>query len=46
LYFAVIQGLAISRYSVPLRTLDGAQQQDIFPSAGAVMRLFQMHEQD
>jgi AcrR family transcriptional regulator len=46
LYFAVIQGLAISRYSVPLRTLDGAQQQEIFPSAGAVMRLFQMHEQD
>jgi AcrR family transcriptional regulator len=45
LYFAVIQGLAISRYSVPLRALDGAQQ-EIFPSAGAVMRLFQAHELD
>jgi AcrR family transcriptional regulator len=45
LYFAVIQGLAISRYNRPLRTLDGAQQ-EMFPSAGAVMRLFQAHELD
>jgi AcrR family transcriptional regulator len=46
LYFAVIQGLAISRYSVPLRTLDGARQQAVFPSAGAVMRLFQTDKLD
>jgi AcrR family transcriptional regulator len=46
LYFAVIQGLAITRYSVPLRALDGARQQEIFPSAGAVMRLFQADKLD
>jgi AcrR family transcriptional regulator len=46
LYFAVIQGLAISRYSMPLRTLRGATQQEVFPSAGAVMRLFQASERD
>ena len=46
LYFAVIQGLAISRYSAPLRTLHDAPQQEIVPSAGAVMRLFQAYDLD
>jgi AcrR family transcriptional regulator len=46
LYFAVIQGLALTRYGMPLRAHYGMTQQEIFPSAGAVMRLFQAHEQD
>ncbi len=46
LYFAVIQGLALSRYGMPLRTHYGTSRQEVFPSAGAVMRLFQAHEQD
>jgi AcrR family transcriptional regulator len=46
LYFAVIQGLALSHYSMPLRAQYGVTQQEIFPSAGAVMRLFQAHELD
>jgi AcrR family transcriptional regulator len=44
LYFAVIQGLALSRYGMPLRTRYGLTQREVFPSAGAVMRLFQTHE--
>jgi AcrR family transcriptional regulator len=46
LYFAMIQGLALSSYGLPLRTHYGMAQQVVFPSAGAVMRLFQAHEQD
>jgi AcrR family transcriptional regulator len=46
LYFAVIQGLALTRYSMPLRVQDSTERRDIFPTAGAVMRLFQAHEQD
>jgi AcrR family transcriptional regulator len=46
LYFAVIQGLALSRYAMPLRAQYGVTQQEVFPSAGAVMRLFETHEQD
>jgi AcrR family transcriptional regulator len=46
LYLATIQGLALSRYGMPLRTHYGKAQQEVFPSAGAVMRLFQAHEQD
>lgn len=46
LYFAVIQGLALSRQSRPLRAQFDVTRQEVFPSAGAVMRLFQKHEQD
>jgi AcrR family transcriptional regulator len=46
LYFAVIQGLALSRSATPLRAQEGMRQQEVFPSAGAVMRLFQAHEQN
>jgi AcrR family transcriptional regulator len=46
LYFAVIQGLALSRSSRPLRAHYGMMQQEFFPSAGAVMRLFQTRERD
>lgn len=46
LYFAMIQGLALSRYGLPLRTHYGMSQQDVIPSAGAVMRIFQPYEQD
>jgi AcrR family transcriptional regulator len=44
LYFAVIQGLAVSRYTMSARVQDSKERQDIFPTAGAVMRLFQTHE--
>jgi AcrR family transcriptional regulator len=46
LYFAVIQGLALSRSGMPLRIHYGDERQDVFPSAGAVMRLFHAHERD
>jgi AcrR family transcriptional regulator len=46
LYFAVIQGLALSRYGMPLRAHYGMTQQEMFPSAGAVMRLFQANKLD
>jgi hypothetical protein len=46
LFFAVIQGLALSRYAMPLRAQYGVTQQEIFPSAGSVMRLFQADKLD
>jgi AcrR family transcriptional regulator len=46
LYFAVIQGLALSRYAMPLRAQYGVTQHEVFPSAGAVMRLFQTDKLD